>query len=45
MTVDESSVVRHMVNHLAVSGGRVWYNRRGLQPLPIEPHEIAIGGW
>src|SRR5438046_1495064 len=30
---------------LGASGGRVWYNRRGLQPLPIETHEVAIGGW
>ena len=43
--MDESTVVTHVARYLASSGGRVWYNRRGLQALPIATHEVAIGGW
>jgi hypothetical protein len=45
VVMDETTVVAHVARHLTSSGGRVWYNRRGLQPLPIEMHEVAIGGW
>lgn len=43
--MDESTVVAHVADYLTSAGKRVWYNRRGLQPLPIRTHEIAIGGW
>ncbi len=45
MVMDETTVVAHVARFLASSGGQVWYNRRGLQPLPIATHEVAIGGW
>jgi hypothetical protein len=43
--LDETTVVARVADHLIGMHWRVWYNRRGLQPLPYQAHETAIGGW
>jgi hypothetical protein len=43
--LNETTVVARVADHLIGQAWRIWYNRRGLQPLPYQTHETAIGGW
>jgi len=45
MALDETAVVAGVAEHFLGLNWRVWYNGRGLRPLPYQTHETAIGGW